>query len=145
FNVFKPVAETDLLNVDIVVEEMQFVDKLYHLVAVGFERIPEDIRQLGNYFPSMFLDCPDRRVDGVQCIEQEVGIDLRLEQGDLHFAVLHRELALLLRLILETLEVPDYVVYPDRYDVLIVEVKALPFQKTQKMILPVVEVNVPFH
>src|SRR5690606_41311503 len=50
-----------------------------------------------------------------------------------------------LRLILETLEVPDYVVYPDRYDVLIVEVKALPFQKTQKMILPVVEVNVPFH
>src|SRR5690606_19322359 len=52
---------------------------------------------------------------------------------------------LLLCLILKPLEITDDVVYPHRYNVLVVEVKPLPFQKSEQMILPVIEVNISFH
>src|SRR5690606_18451909 len=59
---FQPVAETHLLYPDIVVNEIELMDKFHHLIAMGVEGIPENIRQLGNNLPRLLLAGADQGI-----------------------------------------------------------------------------------
>src|SRR5690606_9530276 len=100
---FQPVAKAHLLDSDIVVDKIKFMDQFHHLVAMGIKGVPEYIRQLGNNLPRLFIAGADEGVDGIEGVEKEVRIDLRLQRSHLHFAILDRKLTLLLCLILRPL------------------------------------------
>lgn len=72
-------------------------------------------------------------------------IDLRFQQGNLHFAVFQVEFTLFLFLSLKTFKIPDNVIYTHRDDVLVMEMQAFPSQQAYQVVLPYIPSNKAFY
>jgi hypothetical protein len=64
-----PVAKTNLLYPDVIINKVKFVNKLHHLVAVRVESITENVRKLCDDLSRLLFARTDKSIDRIQCVE----------------------------------------------------------------------------
>src|SRR5690606_39610068 len=77
----EPALEADALNVEVTAKKLKLLLQRHFLHARGLERVTQQLTQPRNHPANPARIALDQARHGVQCVEQEVGVDLHLKRA----------------------------------------------------------------